>query len=44
MKLDRVEQDGGKILEAKILITEIPGHHALIIDSERNRIALHSMY
>lgn len=41
-ELDRVEDSGGKILKPK---TEIGGGHgfmALIIDSEGNRIALHS--
>lgn len=44
VNLDRVEQAGGKVLKAKTLITEALGYWALIIDSEGNRIALHSMH
>ncbi|WP_103665943.1 VOC family protein [Gracilimonas amylolytica] len=40
--LDRVEEAGGKILIPKRLITEDNGYMAVIIDSEGNRIALHS--
>ncbi|MEX2604370.1 MAG: VOC family protein [Gracilimonas sp.] len=40
--LDRVEKAGGKISIAKRLITEDNGYMAVIIDSEGNRVALHS--
>ncbi|MAO65639.1 MAG: bleomycin resistance protein [Balneola sp.] len=40
--LDRVEEAGGKISIAKRLISEENGYMAVIIDSEGNRIALHS--
>ena len=41
--LDRVEKAGGKISISKRLITEDHGYMAVIIDSEGNRIALHSI-
>lgn len=41
--LDRVEQAGGKISVPKRLITEDHGYMAVIIDSEGNRVALHSI-
>ena len=43
--LDRVEQAGGKILNAKSLISpeQNLGYWALINDTEGNRVALHSM-
>jgi uncharacterized protein len=40
--LDRVESAGGKILVPKTEISEF-GHMAVIIDSEGNRIAFHSV-
>lgn len=40
--LDKVEKAGGKISTPKRLITEDNGYMAVIIDSEGNRIALHS--
>ncbi len=41
--LNRVEEAGGKILQAKKLITPEHGFRALFIDSEGNRVALHSL-
>jgi uncharacterized protein len=41
-ELSRVEPAGGKILQKKTLITEEIGYMALVLDSEGNRIALHS--
>lgn len=41
-ELGRVEAAGGKILEPKKLITEDIGYMALLLDTEGNRIALHS--
>lgn len=41
-ELDRVENAGGKILNGKTPISDEHGFMALIIDSEGNRIALHS--
>lgn len=40
--LDRVETAGGSISIPKRLITEENGYMAVIVDSEGNRIALHS--
>lgn len=40
--LDRVEEAGGKISIPKRMITEENGYMAVIIDSEGNRVALHS--
>ncbi len=40
--LDRVEAAGGKVLQAKKQISEDYGYMGLLIDSEGNRIALHS--
>lgn len=40
--LDRVEQAGGEITIPKRLITEDHGYMAVIIDTEGNRVALHS--
>lgn len=40
--LENVERAGGKISIPKRLITEDNGYMAVIIDSEGNRIALHS--
>lgn len=42
VELDRVEQAGGKVLQQKELITEEIGYMGLFLDSEGNRIALHS--
>jgi predicted enzyme related to lactoylglutathione lyase len=43
--LDKVEDAGGKILQARmpVAMTQDMGYWALIMDSEGNRIALHSM-
>lgn len=41
--LDRVESAGGKILVPKTEISSEFGHMAVIIDSEGNRIAFHSV-
>ena len=41
-ELSRVEAAGGKVLLPKTLITEEIGHMAIFLDSEGNRIALHS--
>lgn len=41
--LDRVESAGGKIMVPKTQITPEYGYMAVIIDSEGNRIAFHSM-
>lgn len=40
--LDKVKEAGGEIIQGKTLITEDIGYMALFIDSEGNRIALHS--
>ena len=40
--LERVEPAGGKILKAKELISEEIGYSALFLDTEGNRLALHS--
>lgn len=41
-ELGRVEKAGGKIVIPRRLITEAIGYMAVFIDSEGNRIALHS--
>jgi hypothetical protein len=41
--LDKVELNGGKIILPKTLINEDYGYFAMFIDTEGNRIALHSM-
>jgi predicted enzyme related to lactoylglutathione lyase len=41
-ELRKVEEAGGVILQEKTLIKEDIGYMALILDSEGNRIALHS--
>ena len=41
-ELGRVEAAGGKVLSGKKLIAENYGFMALVLDSEGNRIALHS--
>ena len=42
IQLDKVEPAGGKILQPKKQISEGHGYMALFLDSEGNRIALHS--
>ena len=41
-ELGRVEAAGGKVLSPKKLIAEEYGYMALVVDTEGNRIALHS--
>ncbi|NNK87647.1 MAG: VOC family protein [Flavobacteriaceae bacterium] len=41
-ELRRVEAAGGKILQKKTLISPAIGYMALFLDSEGNRLALHS--
>lgn len=41
-ELSRVEKAGGKVLQGKTQISEEHGFMALFIDSEGNRVALHS--
>lgn len=41
-ELTKIEAAGGKVLQAKTLIAEDIGYMALFLDSEGNRIALHS--
>jgi len=41
-ELSRVEPAGGKVIHPKSLITDEIGYMAIIIDTEGNRIALHS--
>ena len=41
--LDKIEAAGGKVLVQKTLISPEYGHMAVFIDSEGNRIALHSV-
>lgn len=41
--LDRVEAAGGKILVPKTLISPDYGHMAVFLDTEGNRMALHSV-
>ena len=41
--LNRVEPAGGKIVRPKTLISEKIGYYALFLDTEGNRIGLHSM-
>lgn len=41
--LDRIESAGGKILVPKTLISPEYGHMAMFLDTEGNRIALHSI-
>lgn len=40
--LDRIEAAGGKILQQKTQITPEYGYMAIILDTEGNRVALHS--
>lgn len=42
-ELGRVEAAGGQVLLSKKIITEEYGYMALIMDSEGNKVALHSM-
>jgi len=41
-ELNRIEKAGGKVLQKKTQISEDHGYMALFLDSEGNRIALHS--
>jgi predicted enzyme related to lactoylglutathione lyase len=41
-ELGRVEEAGGKIVQGKKLISDDYGYMAIIIDTEGNRVALHS--
>jgi predicted enzyme related to lactoylglutathione lyase len=41
--LDRVEGAGGKILVPKTMISDDIGHMAVFLDTEGNRIAIHSI-
>ena len=41
-ELSRVEKAGGKVIQKKTLITEEIGNKAVLLDTEGNRIALHS--
>lgn len=41
--LNKVEKNGGKILLPKTLIDEENGYFALFLDSEGNRMGVHSM-
>jgi uncharacterized protein len=42
-ELERIPKAGGKVLQGKTLITEEIGYMALFMDTEGNRIALHSL-
>ncbi|MCB9015358.1 MAG: VOC family protein [Lentimicrobiaceae bacterium] len=42
VELAKVEAAGGKVLESKKLISEDIGYMGLFLDSEGNRIAIHS--
>ncbi len=46
VNLDKVEAAGGRVIKQKTLITpeQNLGYRALIMDSEGNRVALHSMH
>jgi len=41
-ELNRIEKAGGKVLQEKAQISEDQGYMALFLDSEGNRVALHS--
>lgn len=41
-ELDRVEPNGGKVIQTKTQISDDYGFMALILDTEGNRVALHS--
>ena len=43
VELARVEKAGGKILHPKSQVSEDYGYMALVLDTEGNRIALHSL-
>lgn len=43
VELARVEKAGGKVLQEKKLITPDIGYMGLFIDSEGNRVAIHSL-
>ena len=42
-ELSRIEKAGGKILKPKTQISEDHGYMALFLDTEGNRVALHSL-
>ena len=42
VQLDRLEKAGGKVIQPKTLIKEDIGYMAVFIDTEGNRVALHS--
>jgi uncharacterized protein len=42
--LDKVSDLGGRIIVPKTMIDENNGHYAFIVDTEGNRIALHSKH
>lgn len=42
--LDRIEAAGGKVVMPKTLITEEIGYMAFFVDSEGNKMALHSQH
>jgi uncharacterized protein len=42
VELDRVESAGGKLLQGKTLISDDIGYMGIFLDTEGNRIALHS--
>lgn len=41
--ISRVEQAGGKVIMDKTIVREDIGYIALLLDTEGNRVALHSM-
>jgi predicted enzyme related to lactoylglutathione lyase len=41
-ELSRVEAAGGRVLQKKTLITKEIGYMAVLLDTEGNRVALHS--
>ena len=43
-ELEKIEKSGGIVLHPKTLISEEIGHMAIFLDSEGNRIALHSRW
>jgi predicted enzyme related to lactoylglutathione lyase len=42
--LNRIEEAGGRIIMTKTLISDDAGFYAIFIDSEGNKLALHSKY
>lgn len=44
IELDRIRQNGGTVLRGKTLISEEVGYMALFLDTEGNRIALHTHF